>query len=349
MARLGEVATYINGYPFKPEDWSSSGLPIIRIQDLTGSSYQTNRYHGEYDPKYEISSGDVLISWSASLGVYIWNGEKALLNQHIFKVVFDKVCINKSFFVYQVQSILEKAALEAHGATMKHLTKPVFDALPFYLPKIEMQNRIADLLNRVNALIDLRKQQLAKLDELVKARFVEMFGNPQKNTKGLPTDLFENVVKLQRGFDLPVQNRISTGYVPVFGSNGILDYHNSAKVKGGGIITGRSGTIGNVYYTYQDYWPLNTTLFSIDLHGNDIVYLAHLLKMFDLSRFADGTGVPTLNRNNVHCVQIIKVPICEQKKFSEFANKVDKHKLFVQQGLDKLETLKKALMQKYFG
>ena len=108
--RLGDVATYINGFAFKPSDWSNEGLPIIRIQDLTGNSYQENRYDGNYDKKYEVVSGDVLISWSASLGVYIWEREKAVLNQHIFKVVFDKVDVEKSFFVHQTKKILEKAS-----------------------------------------------------------------------------------------------------------------------------------------------------------------------------------------------------------------------------------------------
>ena len=172
MARLGDIATYINGYPFKPSEWSDVGSPIIRIQDLTGNSYQTNRYNGVYSSKYEINNGDVLISWSASLGVYVWHGEKALLNQHIFKVVFDKTEISKKFFVYQVENILGKAASEAHGATMKHLTKPVFDALPFYLPPMEEQKKIAAVLDKVSDLIAKRRRQLDKLDLLVKARWI---------------------------------------------------------------------------------------------------------------------------------------------------------------------------------
>lgn len=87
--KLGNIATYLNGYAFKPSDWSEDGLPIIRIQDLTGTSTDPHYYNQKYDEKYEINDGDVLISWSASLGVYVWHGEKALLNQHIFKVIFD--------------------------------------------------------------------------------------------------------------------------------------------------------------------------------------------------------------------------------------------------------------------
>ena len=194
MAKLGDIATYINGYAFKPQDWSDEGIPIIRIQDLTGNSYQANRYNGEYASKYEVNDGDVLISWSASLGVYIWHGEKAVLNQHIFKVVFDKERISKDFFVHQVGLILENAASDAHGATMKHLTKPVFDALPFYLPPYEKQCEIAEVLDKVTSLISLRKQQLSKLDELVKARFVEMFGDSVANTKNFPSTTLETVM-----------------------------------------------------------------------------------------------------------------------------------------------------------
>ena len=98
--KLGDVATYINGYAFKPTDYASEGKPIIRIQDLTGNAYQTNRFAGILDDKYRVGWGDVLISWSASLGVYEWDAEEAWLNQHIFKVQFNKeaspVCVGRS-------------------------------------------------------------------------------------------------------------------------------------------------------------------------------------------------------------------------------------------------------------
>ena len=217
------------------------------------------------------------------------------------------------------------------------------------LYKKEEQKNIVSLLDKVTELIDKRKEQLEKLDEIVKARFVELFGDPIRNTQNRPTTDFINVVKMQRGFDLPVQDRQQGGNIPVFGSNGALDHHNVAKVQGGGVITGRSGTIGKVYYTEGDYWPLNTSLFSVDTHGNNIIYLAYLLQMYDLSRFTEGTGVPTLNRNKFHNEPIIDVPLSEQKAFASFVKQTDKSKLEVKKSLEKLEVLKKALMQKYFG
>lgn len=97
-------------------------MPIIRIQDLTGNAYDLGFYDGEYPEKIEINDGDVLISWSASLGVYVWNRGRALLNQHIFKVVFDKVDIDKNYFVYAVRQKLVEMGMKTHGATMKHVS-----------------------------------------------------------------------------------------------------------------------------------------------------------------------------------------------------------------------------------
>lgn len=199
MAKLGDIATYINGYAFKPSDWSTEGLPIIRIQDLTGSSYKTNKYNGDYDKKYEVNNGDILISWSASLGVFVWKNDRAVLNQHIFKVIFNKKVVDKDFFVYQVKNILRKAQNSVHGATMKHLTKPVFDSLDFYLPLIEEQKRIAKQLKLINLLIDRRNDQIKKLDLLVKSRFVEMFGDPVINSKGWITKKLTELGTLSRG------------------------------------------------------------------------------------------------------------------------------------------------------
>ena len=186
IIKLGDVATYINGYAFKPEDRGEEGLQIIRIQDLTGNSYDLGFYNGKYPKKIEINDGDVLISWSASLGVYVWNGGKALLNQHIFKVKFDKVDIDKSYFVYAVRYKLNDMGKKTHGATMKHIVKRDFDATEIPYPPLKKQIEIAFNLDKVLMVIKERKRELKLLDELIKARFVEMFG-----TLDTPTQAFE--------------------------------------------------------------------------------------------------------------------------------------------------------------
>ena len=193
-ARLGDLATYVNGYAFKPSDWGEIGLPIIRIQDLTGNSYQLNRYEGEYPDRIEVNNGDVLISWSASLGVYVWQRGKALLNQHIFKVVFDKLPIDKEYFVFAVKHKLAEMESKTHGATMKHIVKKDFDSTTIPYPEIEKQVRIAERLHRISSLIEKQQEQLLLLDQLVKSRFVELFGVYPLNPKGWETATIRDIV-----------------------------------------------------------------------------------------------------------------------------------------------------------
>ena len=199
IIKLGDVATYINGYAFKPEDRGEEGLQIIRIQDLTGNSYVLGFYNGKYPKKIEINDGDVLISWSASLGVYVWNGGKALLNQHIFKVKFDKVDIDKSYFVYAVRYKLNDMGKKTHGATMKHIVKRDFDATEIPYPPLKKQIEIATNLDKVLMVIKERKRELKLLDELIKARFVEMFGDPRSNPFGFEKKRLKDTCKVITG------------------------------------------------------------------------------------------------------------------------------------------------------
>ena len=187
------------------------------------------------------------------------------------------------------------------------------------------QNNIVKELDTVATAIDNTKQRLNALDELVKSRFIEMFGDPQNNNKQFPTKKLIDVVTLQRGHDLPVQNRDSHGSVPVYGSNGVLGFHTIAKCDRG-IITGRSGTIGEVYVSEEPFWPLNTTLYSNNTHGNNLIYLKYLLMFFNLKRFKSGAGVPTLNRNEFHGKEIMDVPIELQNEFADFVKLIDKSK-----------------------
>lgn len=211
-----------------------------------------------------------------------------------------------------------------------------------------IQNTIIDELDKINLAISLKESILNHLDELVKSRFIEMFGDPQNNNKQFPTKKLIDVVTLQRGHDLPVQNRDSHGSVPVYGSNGVLGFHTIAKCDRG-IITGRSGTIGEVYVSEEPFWPLNTTLYSNNTHGNNLIYLKYLLMFFNLKRFKSGAGVPTLNRNEFHGKEIMDVPIELQNEFADFVKLIDKSKFIVQKQIDDLQELLDSKMDEYFG
>lgn len=113
-----------------------------------------------------------------------------------------------------------------------------------------------------------------------------------------------DVCTLQRGFDLPTPDRRPGAY-PLVSSSGIVDMHAEGRVPGPGVVTGRSGSIGSVFYVQEDFWPLNTALYVRDFHDNDPRFVYYLLTAFDLKRYAGGTGVPTLNRNDVHTVPVL--------------------------------------------
>lgn len=149
---MGDIATYINGYAFKPTDWKESGLPIIRIQNLNDATAKFNYFDGEIDSKYLVTAGDVLVSWATHLEAYIWKGNSAWLNQHIFKTVFDKMPVNKSYFVYATEDALRQAFKNAHGfkPTMEHIKRSDFENAIVKLPDIEVQNQFADFVARTD-------------------------------------------------------------------------------------------------------------------------------------------------------------------------------------------------------
>lgn len=378
MAKLGDIATYINGYAFKPQDWSDEGIPIIRIQDLTGNSYQANRYNGEYASKYEVNDGDVLISWSASLGIYIWHGEKAVLNQHIFKVVFDKEKISKDFFVHQVGLILENAASDAHGATMKHLTKPVFDALPFYLPPYEKQCEIAEVLDKVTSLISLRKQQLAKLDELVKAQFVETFGDMLLNSLGWSekpleclADIVSGITKGRKTTETDLQevpymavSNVKNGYIDWTTVKTILVTRQEMeqyRLLPGDILMTEGGDPDKVGRGAIIKNPLENSIhqnhiFRVRLDESELLpsffaeYLQHQkAKRYFLGCAKQTTGIASINMRQLKSLPVLLPPLSLQNEFAAFVERVDQQKQTVQQSLEKLELMKKALMQECFG
>jgi type I restriction enzyme S subunit len=142
---------------------------------------------------------------------------------------------------------------------------------------------------------------------------------PEEWRRGKMLDFFQ----LQRGFDLPVQSR-KPGFVPIIASNGQVGLHDRAPIPAPAVVTGRSGTIGNVTFSEEPCWPLNTTLFVSDFKQSDPLYVYYFLQGFPLKEHASGTGVPTLNRNDVHAVEVCFPPLDEQRRIAEVLQSVDK-------------------------
>jgi type I restriction enzyme S subunit len=182
---LGDAARFINGAAFRPEDWGSEGLPIIRIQNLTGTGEHFNYTTRKVKDELVVKEGDLLVSWSATLDVYRWSGPRGLLNQHIFKVL-PKLGVDPGYLYFALKSVITELESKTHGSTMKHVVRGDFENTRIHLPDIKEQRCIVDLLSRAEGIVRLRREAQRKAAELIPAIFIDMFGDPVTNPKGWP-------------------------------------------------------------------------------------------------------------------------------------------------------------------
>lgn len=187
VAKLKQLGSYINGYAFKPEDWSDSGKPIIRIQDLTGSFSNPNYFSGTIDNRYLITKGDILVSWAATLDAFIWSNEDGWLNQHIFKAVPDS-CMNSRFFYWLIKVAMDNMNNDnKHGIVMQHVTVGLFGNFLVGVPSYSEQQKIANYLDKVcgevDEMIALQEQMIEELKAYKQSVITEAV------TKGLNPDV----------------------------------------------------------------------------------------------------------------------------------------------------------------
>jgi type I restriction enzyme S subunit len=156
-ATLGDIGDYLNGRGFKKSEWSDTGRPIIRIQNLTGTSEQFNHFNGEPEPHYTVRQGDLLMSWAATLGVFVWKGPEAVVNQHIFKV---RSHIDPGFHRYLLLSILDDLKRQTHGSGIVHITKGRFESTPVAIPPLDEQRRIVAAIEEQFSRLDAGQRAL---------------------------------------------------------------------------------------------------------------------------------------------------------------------------------------------
>ena len=156
-----------------------------------------------------------------------------------------------------------------------------------------------------------------------------------------------DVITLQRGFDLPAQDR-KPGKIPIVSSSGITDYHSKVSVPGPGVVTGRYGTIGQVFLIKEDYWPLNTTLWVKDFHGNDPQFASYLLRTVDFRSCSDKSSVPGVNRNDLHLIPVLLPPLTEQRAIAHILGTLD-DKIELNRWMNEtLEAMARTLFKSWF-
>lgn len=169
---IGALCDLVNGKAFKPSDWSKSGLPIVRIQNLNKPGSKFNFFEGPVEQRFLIENGELLFAWSGtpgtSFGAHIWSGGTAVLNQHIFKVQFDEQLIDKAFFRYSINQTLDEQIAKAHGGVgLRHVTKGKFEETSIPLPPLAEQRRIVAKLDDLLGCTARTKLELDRIPVLI--------------------------------------------------------------------------------------------------------------------------------------------------------------------------------------
>lgn len=162
---LGEVAEYVNGFPFKPEHLGESGTPVIRIKQLLDPMESVDRTTIEVPDRCTLGDGDVVFSWSGTLAVRIWRRGRAYLNQHLFRVL-PGPNVDKNFLSLILDHVIDELVEKSHGTTMKHITKQTLLPHKIHLPPLTEQRRIVEVLSSMDAVIQSTEQAVADAKHL---------------------------------------------------------------------------------------------------------------------------------------------------------------------------------------
>ena len=310
--------------------------------------------------------GDVILTREAPLGdvgMITTPNEQIFLGQRLMQYRVNPEKLDAHYLLYALQAPDLQGQLKAagSGSTVEHIRVGDAEDLQISLPHLDYQTRIGKLLSNYDNLIENNNRRIAILEDMAQSLYREWFvkfrypnyednldtdGNPKFIDSPLgqiperwEVKRLDDFVTLQRGFDLPKKKRNEQGSIPIYAASGVNGFHDEAKAKGAGVVTGRSGTLGVVKLVLEDYWPLNTSLWVKEFKGCTAYYAYYLLSSIGLERFNSGASVPTLNRNDVHGNPVIAPPQALIEKFEEIV-KVN-HKL-----IDALQRKNKNLKQK---
>lgn len=348
---LGAIASSYHGLVDGPfgsnlpaSDYTSQGVPVIRGSNLSLGTY---RFHDDgfvwvsEETATRLSRsicrpGDIIFTKKGTLGQtgHIPRSarfERYLLSSNQMKLTVDtRIC--DSLYVYYYVSAprsRERIIQDASVAGVPKTNVAYLRGFPISLPPLSTQRKITAILSAYDGLIENNNRRIKLLEEMAQRIYREWFihfrypGCDINNVsdsclgdlpKGWEAGRLDDLLVLQRGFDLPTAERVG-GSVPVIAASGIHGFHDESKVPGPGVVTGRSGTIGLVAYVHEDYWPLNTTLWVKEFKRSSPRTAYFLLRDLGLEQYASGAAVPTLNRNHVHGLPL---PVPPQRLIKEF-------------------------------
>jgi type I restriction enzyme, S subunit len=356
VRNLGELAAVKDGTHQTPQ-YVPFGIPFYSVEHVTKNDFTNTKYISESEHKFltrtfKIEMGDILMTRIGSIGhckLVTWNIDASFYVSLALLKIHDK---RSAGFIAQYsnsdafQREIDLRSLQS-AIPRKINLGPISD-VRIALPPLPEQTAIAQTLSDVDALIEALSAMLAKKRDIKQATMQQLLTArtrlPGFSGEWVIRKLGE-VAPLQRGFDLPT-SQILLGNFPVVYSNGILNFHHKSQVKGPGVVTGRSGTIGRVSFIENDFWPHNTTLWVTNFQGNDPKFVFYIYTHTRFVRFASGSGVPTLNRNDAHTFELF-LPILktEQLAIAQTLTDLDAELTALEARIEKTRALKLGMMQ----
>jgi len=317
---LGEVLTFQRGFDITKAEQRPGPVWVI-------SSSGPTSQHDEY----KVKGPGVVIGRKGSLGTVFYSQEGFWPHDTTLWVK-DFHGNDEKFSFYFLKTMgFEKFDV---GASNPTLNRNHIHLLPVQWPKrVEEQRRIASILSAYDDLIENNTRRIAILEEMARRLYEEWFVRfrfpGHEGVRMVESELglvpegwdvvrLDQVLVLQRGFDLPKQDR-TEGPFPIVSATGVSGTHHESKVRGPGVVTGRSGSLGAVMYVEGDFWPLNTTLWVKEFIVGSPLYAFFVLRGIDLAGFNSGAAVPTLNRNDVHGLPVVRPTADLLHHFDEIA------------------------------
>jgi len=350
------IAKNSNALPIDPV--SVHYLRVANVQDgfLSLAEMSEIRVNRSDLQRYAVLPGDVLMNEGGDLDKLgrgaIWRGEfsPCIHQNHVFVVRCNSTILPAYLNIWTGTAVARRYFVVAGKQTtnLATINKTALGQLPVVLPPLPEQRAIATALSDVDALLAKLDQIITKKRDLKQAAMQQLLTG-QTRLPGFSGEWdvkrLGDISPLQRGFDL-LTSRLHSGPYPVVYSNGISSYHDEFMVKGPGVVTGRSGTIGNVHFVEGDFWPHNTSLWVTSFNGNSPKFIFYLLSSLRLDRFGTGSGVPTLNRNDVHAYSVyIPTMASEQTAIAAILCDMDTELAALQARRDKTQAVKRAMMQ----
>lgn len=315
---------------YKPQEFRGTGYKMVNMGELFANDFINTQ------PMDRIQLTDAELSRSQLLEGDLLFGRRSLIEKgagkcslvtkldepttfesSLIRVRLDKDKVSPRFFFYYLSSPVGRGRVRAivTGTNVKGIRASVLKSINVHLPPLPEQEKISEVLSTYDYLLENNRRRIELLVRAARLIYEEWFvrlrfpGYEYGHVlNGLPDgwerSALGNALTLQRGFDLPVGQRQS-GPHPIFASTGENGFHNEAKVKGPGVVTGRSGSLGTVLYIPTDFWPLNTTLWIKEFKRVPPIFAFYLLSSLNLERLNGGAAVPTLNRNDVHRIEVL--------------------------------------------